>query len=157
MADVGLDLLAQWGVRGIALDLDNTIVPWHTDRLVPGVRLWLDLVRAAGIRLCLVTNNYGAQAKDVAREIDVPLVRGALKPMPAAFGHALRELQTPASQSLAIGDQLFTDVLGAKLLGMRAIYVQPIDRREFLTTRFLRLLERPVFWRLRGVAPREQA
>ena len=51
----------------------------------------------------------------------------------------------------------FTDVLGAKLLGMRAIYVQPIDRREFPTTRFLRLLERPVFWRLRVASSRDRA
>jgi uncharacterized protein len=138
----------------VALDLDNTIVPWHTDRIADGVRAWLDVLRASSIGVCLITNNYGAQAKDVARALDLALVRGALKPMPAAFSSALRALKTDAEHAVAIGDQLFTDVLGAKLLGMRAIYVQPIDRREFVTTRFLRMLERPVFARLQHRAER---
>ncbi len=102
-----------------------------------------------GIRLCLVTNNYGPHVKDIARELGLPVVRAALKPLPVAFARCLRELQTNAPSALAIGDQLFTDVLGAKLLGMRAIYVRPIAQRSFITTRLLRLLERPLLAHLR--------
>ncbi len=150
VTNVTLELLRGWKIQGVALDLDNTIVPWHTDKLEPGIAPWVTSVRAAGIRMCLLTNNYGPQAKSVARELDMPLVRGALKPLPAAFRRCLDELQTDASQSVCVGDQLFTDVLGAKLVGMRAVYVRPIAQRAFVTTRFLRWLERPVLARLRN-------
>ncbi len=149
MADVRAELLRQWGIRGIALDLDNTIVPWYTDAIAPGVEAWVQMVRALDIRMCLLTNNYGAQAKDVARRLDLPLVRGALKPLPSAFARCLRELQTDAASALSVGDQLFTDVLGAKLAGMRAVYVRPIAGQVFLTTRFFRMIERPVLAQLR--------
>ncbi len=149
MADVPAELLRHWDIRGIALDLDNTIVPWYSDALAPGVKEWAQMVLELDIRMCLLTNNYGAHAMGVARELKVPLVRGALKPLPAAYARCLRELQTDAHQTLSVGDQLFTDVLGAKLSGMRAVYVRPIAGRVLFTTRFLRMLERPVFARLR--------
>jgi HAD superfamily phosphatase (TIGR01668 family) len=150
---LALDRLAQWQIRGIALDLDNTIVPWHTSNLVPGVADWVLAVRQAGIRVCLLTNNYGPQAKDVGRALDITVVRGALKPMPAALRRSLRELQTDPHNSLSIGDQIFTDVLGAKLVGMRAVLVRPIGGRAFITTKFLRMLERPVLKRIQRNGP----
>jgi HAD superfamily phosphatase (TIGR01668 family) len=146
---VSLDLLAHWGIRGVALDLDNTIVPWYTSALEPGIPQWVQRLRDAGIRMCLITNNYGAQSKDVAIELGLPLVRGALKPLPIAFARCLREIETEPAKALAIGDQLFTDVLGAKLTGMKAVYVRPLAARAFLTTKFLRMIERPVFAQLR--------
>ena len=143
------DLLATWKIRGVTLDLDNTIVPWYTSALEPGIDQWVRSLVDRGIRLCLITNNYGAQSKDVASELGLPLVRGALKPLPAAFSRCLRTLGTEPANTLAIGDQLFTDVLGAKLVGMKAVYVRPLATHAFITTRFLRMIERPVFARLR--------
>ncbi|MBV8264630.1 MAG: YqeG family HAD IIIA-type phosphatase [Candidatus Eremiobacteraeota bacterium] len=153
--ELSAERLRAWDIRGIATDLDNTIVPWYTTTLAPGVAAWAAMVRALGIRMCLVTNNYGSHATDVARELGVPIVRGALKPLPGAFTRCLRVLETDAAHTLAIGDQLFTDVLGAKLVGMRAVYVQRVAGREFPTTKVLRMLESPVLACLRrsGVPP----
>ena len=143
------DLLTSWNIRGVTLDLDNTIVPWYTSALERGIPQWVGSLVDRGIRLCLITNNYGAQSKDVASELGLPLVRGALKPLPPAFSRCLRTLGTEPANTLAIGDQLFTDVLGAKLVGMKAVYVRPLASRAFITTKFLRMIERPVFARLR--------
>lgn len=147
--------LRAWDIRGIALDLDNTIVPWYTSTLTADTKAWARMVQSLNIRMCLLTNNYGGHARSVADELGMPIVRGALKPLPAAFTRCLRVLQTDAAHALAIGDQLFTDVLGAKLVGMRAVYVQRVGSREFPTTRFLRMLESPVLACLRrgGVPP----
>lgn len=149
--DIALEQLRALGVRGIALDLDNTIVPWHTSELSPRAGAWVSSLVAAGLRVCLVTNNYADQAKDVARMLAVPMVAGALKPMPTAFRRALQALAVPARESVVIGDQLFTDVLGGKLLGMKAILVRPIGAREFFTTRFMRMMERPLLARLHKI------
>lgn len=138
----------------MVLDLDNTIVPWHTAELDAPTEAWLAGVRAAGMRLCLLTNNYGSQAKTVARRIDAALVGAAFKPLPASFRRAASALGTPASACAVIGDQLFTDVLGGKLAGMKTILVKPISDRDFVTTKVLRAMERPVLRGLRRHAPR---
>jgi hypothetical protein len=143
--------LARWGIRGLVLDLDNTLVPWNT-ALVPGpVGAWVHDLAAAGIACCVLTNNYTQRASDVAQLLKIPIIKAAFKPSPAAFRGALRVMAMPAGQVAVVGDQLFTDVLGGKLVGMRAILVEPLSSREFFTTRFVRWLERPVRAR---VAPR---
>jgi HAD superfamily phosphatase (TIGR01668 family) len=147
--DISIDLLHQLGVRGVALDLDNTIVPWHTSDLSPTTAAWVGRLLADGLRVCLLTNNYAGHATDVAQALSVPIIPGALKPSPTAFRRALAALAVPARESVVIGDQLFTDVLGGKLLGMHAILVQPIGGREFFTTRFMRMMERPLLARMR--------
>jgi len=152
--DIALDRLRAMNVRGIALDLDNTIVPWHTTQLAPQVQAWVGGLLAAGVRVCLVTNNYSDQTGEVAARLAVPVVAGALKPIPMAFRKALGALAVPAGESAVIGDQLFTDVLGGKLLGMKAILVRPIGAREFFTTRFMRMMERPFLARSRAKAQR---
>jgi putative phosphatase len=149
VSELGADRLGAWGTRGIALDLDNTIVPWYSGVLHPGVKEWSRMVQGLGIRMCLLTNNYGQHTRAVANELGVPVVGGALKPLPGAFTRCLHELGTDAAHGLSVGDQLFTDVLGAKLVGMRAVYVRRIAEREFPTTWLLRQLERPVLARLR--------
>jgi len=152
VSDIGLGLLREWNITGIALDLDNTIVPWHTSDVVPEIAQWVRQVRETGVRFCLLTNNYASNVRRVGAALDMPVVRGALKPLPSAFSAALRQLRSEASQSLSVGDQLFTDVLGAKAVGMRAIVVKPLTTRDFPTTRLLRMLEGPVYARLRRTA-----
>ncbi len=149
VAELGADRLQAWRILGIALDLDNTIVPWYTATLGPGVKEWSQMVQAHGIRMCLLTNNYGNHVQGVAQELGIPLVRGALKPLPGAFSKCLKVLGTDAAHALSVGDQLFTDVLGAKLVGMRAVYVRRIVGPEFPTTWVLRMLEIPVLAQLR--------
>lgn len=148
VADISLPMLRAWNVNAILLDLDNTIVPWHTAQVVPAARAWVAELSAAGIRFCLLTNNYGRQAKEAADLLDIPLVRAAVKPLPGGYRRALTILDTPATSALVIGDQLFTDVLGAKLLGIRAAIVSPIGPREFLTAKIMRWFERPILRRL---------
>ncbi|MBC5827979.1 MAG: YqeG family HAD IIIA-type phosphatase [Candidatus Eremiobacteraeota bacterium] len=144
VSDIEPELLKRWGIQGIVLDLDNTIVPWHTADLSDGVAAWVARLRADGILFCLLTNNYGRQAAEVADILSMNIIKGALKPSPPAFRKALAALGTPASASVVIGDQLFTDVLGGKLTGMRAVLVRPIGRKEFPTTALLRMLEEPI-------------
>jgi HAD superfamily phosphatase (TIGR01668 family) len=151
--DVSEAMLARWNIQGVALDLDNTIVPWHTTEISEAIHTWVDRVRARNIRICLLTNNYLPHVRAVGAALGVPVVRGVLKPWRGAYAAALRELGTEPARTLAIGDQLFTDVLGAKAAGMKAVVVQPLSRREFFTTKLLRMFERPVYACLRrGVA-----
>jgi uncharacterized protein len=145
-------MLAGWGVRGAVVDLDNTLVPWNTTDVAAPVMRWIEDVRAAGIAICLLTNNYARRAVEVAQRLEVAIIKGALKPSPLAFVGALRRLGIAAAQGVVVGDQIYTDVLGGKLVGMRAVLVTPLSTREFPTTKIVRWLERPVRAKLRREA-----
>jgi HAD superfamily phosphatase (TIGR01668 family) len=139
----------EWGVRGVALDLDNTIVPWHTAMVTPGATAWIHDVLRRGIGVCLITNNYAGGAAATSALFSVPLIKGALKPSPWSFHAALRVLGVSGRSAAVVGDQLFTDVLGGKLAGMRAVLVKPLSSSEFPTTKIVRMLERPMLAALR--------
>ncbi len=141
-------MLAGWGVRGVVLDLDNTIVPWNTSDVSPQARDWVAKLREARIGVCVLTNNYTRRASGVAHQLGIPIIKAAFKPSPMAFRSALRRMSITAEEGAVVGDQLFTDVLGGKLVGMRAVLVNPLSTREFFTTKFVRWLERPFRARL---------
>jgi HAD superfamily phosphatase (TIGR01668 family) len=138
--------LASRGVRGVLLDLDNTITPWQSTALAPAVAAWVAAVKDAGVRACILSNAATARrVRPVALALDIPFVTRALKPLPFGFRAAMRLLDTTPDTTAAIGDQLFTDILGGKRLGLYTILVDPISPREALFTRLLqRTLERAV-------------
>jgi putative phosphatase len=148
------EMLAGWNVRGVVLDLDNTIVPWNTAEVSPEVRTWVADLAAAQIGMCVLTNNYTRRASGVAELLGIPIIKVAFKPSPMAFRSALRRMGITPAEAAVVGDQLYTDVLGGKLIGMRAILVEPLSKREFLTTKIVRWLERPLRARLFPGKPR---
>jgi HAD superfamily phosphatase (TIGR01668 family) len=93
----------------------------------------------------MLSNNFSERVAAVGAALDVPTVANALKPLPFGFLRALRMLGTARRETVVIGDQLFTDVLGAKVLGLHAVLTEPLVPKDFPLTRVLRLLERVVF------------
>ena len=144
LTEVSLDELAGLGVLGIIVDLDNTLCEYHRPELAPGVAAWVRAAKARGFLLVLVSNNFSERVASVGAQLGIPVVANALKPLPFAFVRALRLLGTPRRATIVIGDQLFTDVLGAKLVGVRAILTRPLIARDFPLTRVLRFLERTI-------------
>jgi HAD superfamily phosphatase (TIGR01668 family) len=144
-----VDRAALWrdGVRGIVLDLDNTCCAYHEPELAPGVAEWVRAARADGFAIVLLSNNFAERVAAVGAQLDVPSVANALKPLPFGFLRAVRLLGTDRRSTVVIGDQLFTDVLGAKALGYRAVLTEPLVANDFPLTRVLRFLERVLFAR----------
>ncbi len=147
LPDVSLEDLWRRNFRGLIIDLDNTVCGYHESELAPGVREWVLAAKARGFALVLVSNNFRERVAAVGAQLDVPAVPNALKPLPQGFLLALRHLGTRRDQTVVIGDQLFTDVLGAKLLGLHAVLTQPLVPKDFPLTRVLRLMERVFFAR----------
>lgn len=146
--EVNLERLSTQGVRGVIFDLDNTLVAADAAEPLPPVRAWIARLHAMGFRSCIVSNNFAARTKAIGQILQVSVVTGAVKPAPWAFRRAMRLMGTRPSQTALIGDQVFTDVLGGNLLGIRTILVDPISSREFPTTRLVRLVERLVRGRI---------
>ncbi len=132
------------GIRGIILDLDNTIVPWGTWDVPQALGPWIAAARAVDLRLCIVSNNAGARVAHLAAALGLPAVTGAWKPRRRALRRALGMMGTAPEATALIGDQVFTDVLGGNRLGLHTILVPPQSGREFPLTRLTRLAERLV-------------
>lgn len=137
------------GVRGVILDLDNTLVPWGARDAPPELSRWITVGRTEGLRFCIVSNNRGARVERLAASLGVPAVTGALKPRRGALRRALGVMGTTPEETALVGDQIFTDILGGNRLGLYTILVRPQSGREFLLTRPVRWVERFVLGRRR--------
>ena len=140
---VDVDGLVGAGVRLVLLDRDNTCVPRDAREAPAEVAAWLDRARAAGLGLCLVSNNFHtSQVSRTARELGVDFVDHAMKPLPLALGRAMRRCGAGPESTVMIGDQVFTDVAAGHLAGVRTILVRPQSRSDLWYTHVFRVFER---------------
>lgn len=156
--EIDLVQLQARGVRGIITDLDNTLVRWDEPDATPKILQWLDHVRDTyGIKVCIVSNNQHHRVERFAKPLNIPWIAKAKKPTNSPFLRALEVLGTKREETVVIGDQLFTDVLGGNRMGMYTILVAPIGEKEFIGTKVLRGMERVAFsiLRKRGMIPWE--
>lgn len=150
VTDLDLDELWGAGKRALLLDRDNTIVPRDTKVMPPEVVAWLARAREMGFALCLVSNNWARNVRPNADAVGARLVSRAAKPLPFALWHALRKVGARRAQAVLIGDQVFTDVLGARLAGIDSVLVVPQAQVDLAHTLALRKLEARV---LHGLEP----
>ncbi len=147
VTEIDPNRLKQQGVQAVLLDLDNTLVPWQRVEVPEEVRCWIESMKAAGLRLCLVSNTRRKRRLEVlAKRLDIDYVPRAFKPRRYGLRQALERLRATPEQAVMIGDQIFTDVWGGNRMAMRTILVAPLARHEFIGTRVSRLLERILLW-----------
>lgn len=154
--EVDLEALRGEGITGLILDLDNTLVDWNETYVRPEVRRWLDSAREKGMQSSLVSNAVrGRRVKALAGQLGMAPIILACKPLPRAFRRAMRVMGTDVGSTCAIGDQVFTDMLGANWLGLKTILVRPLSQHESPHTRIIRLIEAPMRrrWARSGAAP----
>ena len=155
---IDLDALRREGVTGIITDLDNTLVGAREPLATPELVEWLDRVRSLGFLVVIVSNNNRTRVSRFADPIGIPFIHAARKPSNRSFRKALDLLGLRPEQTVVIGDQMLTDVLGGKRMGLRTILVTPIaPSDEGIFTRFNRIVERYALRRLRhrGLWPKE--
>ncbi|MDA8228395.1 MAG: YqeG family HAD IIIA-type phosphatase [Desulfitobacterium hafniense] len=141
------------GIKGLIIDLDNTMTPWNDLEVGPKVSRWFQDVQAAGIKVCIVSNNkHKKRVAVVAEHLGIPFVFRATKPRRRAFRSGMEILGTGLSDTAVIGDQLFTDILGGNRLGLYTILVLPISDREFIGTKFLRQMEKVLVWLMKHMS-----
>jgi len=138
------EFLASIGVKGIVLDVDNTLEPY--EHALPGehVLAWFKSLSDAGISAVIVSNNNGDRINLFNSKIGIPVFFKAKKPFKKNVVKAMEIMGTDKSNTILMGDQIFTDVWAARNAGIRAILVPPINDKRDLLTRFKRLLEKPI-------------
>lgn len=150
-----LDLLAERGIRGLMVDLDNTLVQYDDDDVTEEAARWVVDAQAQGFKICITSNARTARVRHFAQALAVPGIPNSVKPMGRPFHKAMGILGTDPAQSAIIGDQLFTDVLGGNRLGVFTVLVNPLSTVELGATKLMRRLEGRAWRRMRkkGMLP----
>lgn len=149
LEDINLQRLKARGICALLIDLDNTVVRRDHDLFTPEVKEWLERAREMGFKICIVSNNSTRRVQNLARQVGVPFVHRAAKPLRRPFYRAMKLLGVSSAETAVIGDQLFTDVLGGNRAGLYTILVEPLPGKEFWATRLIsRRLEKLVMTRL---------
>lgn len=138
------EFLLSIGVKGVILDIDNTLEPYENP--IPGthVILWLESLNKAGIRTAIVSNNNAERVNTFNKEIGMPAYSKGKKPFKKNLLRAMADMGTDRKSTVLMGDQVFTDVWAAHNAGIPAILVPPIRDKRDIFTKFKRLLEKPI-------------
>lgn len=124
LADVQLDLLRRAGIKGIILDLDNTIISEDDRYLSPYAEDWIAEAKMAEFKFFMLSNSKcHHRVAFWSRRLAIPALSPAQKPLPSAFKQALRHLKLAPKETVVIGDSRHTDMLGAWLVGCHCIQV----------------------------------
>ena len=142
--EASADFLLSIGVRGVLLDVDNTLEPYEHDLPGDHVLAWLESLRKVGIRTAIVSNNNSQRIDLFNRDIGMPAYAKAGKPFKKNLLNAMKDIGTEREETIFMGDQILTDIWAAHNAGIRAILVPPINDKKDLFTKFKRLLEKPI-------------
>ena len=140
VTDITPEDILRMGGTAVGIDLDNTTVYDSTLELFPGVKEWLEKIKAAGLPVVIVTNTYTIRAKMIAKKMGaLPWIANANKPDTKCFRKAVEITGTDISGFVMIGDQLFTDVQGANNAGAISVRVKYKTREILALFHFLKI------------------
>jgi HAD superfamily phosphatase (TIGR01668 family) len=142
--DVPAAFFIENGIKAVFLDIDNTLSTHNASKPFPEAVVWIEKMKAAGIKLLLVSNNHPPRIKPFAEKIGLDFVSDAKKPLSNGYKEALRRVGLKKSEVCAIGDQIFTDIIGANLFGIKSVFVFPKEAEKSLPFRIKRAIERPL-------------
>jgi len=139
--DITPELLQRLGITALLVDIDNTLVSRETKRIEDSALEWMASLKQAGISFCLLSNNWHRVIDYYAAELEVPVVGKAMKPLPLAYIKALHLIGARRATTALVGDQVFTDILGARLCVMFSILVDPLSSTDLWYTKVFRSIE----------------
>lgn len=150
MQDLNLEELKMKGITNLIVDLDETLRKRNSTSIPESSVNWVRDAKNRGFKVCISSNNpFPWKNSRIERTFNVPCSFLALKPFPIAYTHAMKLIGASRANTAFIGDQLFTDVFGANLLGLYSILVDPITGAEKgFFRRIMRWLEQRVFPRV---------
>ena len=144
---VTTDFLSMQGVRYLLVDIDNTLAPYEEAQPSERVKKWVLDMKDGGVTVILVSNNHGERVELFNSELGLPAFYDCHKPSKKRLMRIVGACGVKISEAAALGDQVFTDVWGARMIGARAILVPPIRDKKTLFFRFKRALEKPILKR----------
>lgn len=143
--DIPIEDYYKAGYRGILFDIDNTLVP-HDEPVDEKARVFVARLKELGFGICLISNNDEERVRTFADPLGVKYVYKAWKPKREGYHKGMEVLGTNLSNTLFVGDQIFTDIWGANRAGMYSILLDPINPKEEIQIILKRIPEKLIKW-----------
>lgn len=144
ITDVTPSMLHEMDVKAVLLDVDNTLTSYQSHEPVKGAVEWTHQMSAEGFQLLIVSNNYQSRVEPFAAKFGIGFITFAMKPLPFGYIKAKGLLKMEASDCVIIGDQVFTDITGANMSGMKSILLSPVEQENSAFFKLRRHLEKPI-------------
>lgn len=145
--EVTPNFLKSHGIKGIVLDVDNTLEPYENPKPTEKVIEWFSSLKENGICAAIVSNNDSSRINEFNKDLGLIAYSKASKPCKRYIIKAMQDMGTTKENTIMMGDQIFTDIWAAHNAGIPGILVPPIRDKRNLLTRFKRFLERPILRR----------
>ena len=130
LTDVTEEILHSRDIKLLMLDFDNTIVPYTTSTPTEQMHAWLEKMADSGIQLCVVSNSHKDRVKIFCAKYGIDCITHANKPFSKGIKECLAKYQIDPGECALVGDQIFTDTLGANCTGVTSILVKAIDNHN---------------------------
>ena len=131
LTDLTPELLIARNVRLLMLDFDNTIIPYTTNTPTGEVEAWITGMLTSPVKLCVVSNSKRDRVKHFCESYGLPCITHAKKPFSKGIKACLEQFELSPSACALVGDQIFTDTLGANCAGVTSILVKAINNHNF--------------------------
>ena len=141
VTDITIQYLKENNIKALILDVDNTLLDFDLN-ILEGLEDWYKIVKSNNIKCIILSNsNKINKVKMIANKLQISYITFATKPLKRGFKKAQKELNIPNENIAVIGDQIFTDVIGANRCKMHSILVEPIAKKDIWMTRIKRPIE----------------
>jgi len=141
VTEIKPEFLKENNIKALILDVDNTLLDFDL-KYVEGLEEWYKEIKDSNIKCMIVSNsNKTDKVKMVANLLKIPYIKFATKPLKRGFKKAIKVLDFPSENIAVVGDQIFTDVIGANRMKMISILVEPLDEKDIWMTKIKRPIE----------------
>ena len=139
--EITIDFLNENKIKGLILDVDNTLIDYNRNML-NGLEKWAEHMKQNNIKLYILSNsNKKDKVSYIANKLNIEYSYFAKKPFKSGFNRVKEILKLSSENIAVVGDQIFTDVIGANRCKMFAILVKPIDEKDIWVTKIKRPIE----------------
>ena len=142
ITDIPIDFFKNNNFKYIIIDVDNTLIDLK-GKPVDGIKEWTNEVKENGIKMCIASNSTKIKrVKKIAKYLEIPYVYGSMKPFLKGLKKAMKILNAKPSETVEIGDQVFTDVIGANRLNLYSILTTPFELEKNIFEKIKRKIEK---------------
>lgn len=139
--EISIHFLKENNIKALILDVDNTIIDFDKN-ILEGAEEWVKELKKQGIKFCILSNsNKKEKVEMVAKKLQMPYFYFGTKPLKRGFKKVIQLLEEKQENIAAVGDQIFTDVIGANRMHLFAILVEPIAQKDLFITKIKRPIE----------------
>ena len=145
ITDITVELLKEYNIKALLLDVDNTMSTHHGTILTDGLLEWIAKMQDEDIKLMVLSNSKRFRIEPFSSRIGLPFIRLGCKPLPTGYLRGVKALGEKCKNGAIVGDQIFTDILGGKIVGVKTILLTPIKLEDGWSFKIRRRLEKKLY------------